>query len=141
MLSNGWVPTHSQECSQDRAAANDQRLWLGGSPPQKKFTQSCSTSASGFMENHNTHLVPGFPLKVLVPTPVNVVVLWGPLGPLPVGRLHSLYQMSSQKGNCLSLCAPRTLGACSLLLGIHPSHQSFARYRTVEFQTLHSPCL
>ena len=54
------------------------------------------------MANHNTHLAPGFTLNVLVPTPVNVVVLWGPLGPLPVGWPHSLYQVSFLQGNRLS---------------------------------------
>ena len=48
-----------------------------------------SSSVSGIMENHNTHLAPGFNLKdLLVPAPVNLVVLWGLLGqgghkPLP----------------------------------------------------------
>ena len=99
----------NQECLQDRAAADAQRLRLGASPPQKKFTQSCSSRVSGNMKNHNTHLTPGFPLNVLVPTPVNVVVLQGPLGSLVVGWPHSLYQMSSQQGNCLTPWSPRTL--------------------------------
>ena len=60
--------------------------------------QLCSSSVSGIMENHNTHLVLGLRLNVLVPAPENVVVLWLPLGPLPVGRPYSLYQMSSQQG-------------------------------------------
>ena len=76
------------------------------SPPQKKFTQLCCSSISGIMVSHNTHLALGFPLNVLVPVPVNVVVLWGLLGPLAVGRLHSLYQMSSQQGNHLSQGPP-----------------------------------
>ena len=29
------------------------RLWLGASPPQKKFTRSCNSSISGIMANHN----------------------------------------------------------------------------------------
>ena len=66
---------HTQECLQDRAAANAQRLWPGASPPQKKFVRQYSSSASGTMENHNTRMVPGFTLIVLVPEPVNVVVL------------------------------------------------------------------
>ena len=32
------------------------------------------------MVNHTTHLAPGFTLNVLVPTPANAAVLWGPLG-------------------------------------------------------------
>ena len=60
------------------------------------------------MVNHDTYLVPGFTVNILVPTPANVAVLQGPLGPLPVGRPHSLYQVSSQQGNLLSPCGPRT---------------------------------
>ena len=33
------------------------------------------------MENHNTHLAPGFTLNDLVPAPANVAILWGLLGP------------------------------------------------------------
>ncbi|XP_078307701.1 uncharacterized protein LOC144617214 isoform X2 [Panthera onca] len=75
------------------------------------------------MKNHNTYLAPGFTLNDLVPAPVNVVVLRGLLEPLPVGCLHSLYQMSSQQGNCLSSVAqgPPDL---TLLLGIRPSYQN-----------------
>ena len=45
--------------------------------PQKKFTKQGSSSASGIMENHSTHLVPGFTPNDLGPTPANVAVLWG----------------------------------------------------------------
>ena len=62
---------------EDRAAADAQSI----SPPQKKFTQLCNSSVSGIMENHNSHLAPGFPLNDLVPAPANVVVLWDLLGP------------------------------------------------------------
>ena len=75
----------TQECLWDCAAADAQRLWLCARPPQEKFTRSGSSSVSGIMENHNTHLVPGFTLNNLVPAPANVVVLLGPLWPLPVG--------------------------------------------------------
>ena len=71
----------TQEHSQDCAAADAQRLSLGASPPQKKFTRSYSSSVSGIMANHNTHLAPGFTLNDVVPAPANVVVLPGPLGP------------------------------------------------------------
>ena len=100
----------TQELSRDHAAASAQRLRLGAGPPQKKFLRSCSSSVSGIMENHNTHLAPGFTLNDLVPAPANVVVLPGPLGPLPVGDPHSLYPMSSQRGNCLSPCGPKNPG-------------------------------
>ena len=81
--------------------------WPGASLPQKKF-RSCSSSIPGIMVNHNTHLVPGFTFNILVPTPANVAVLRGPLGPLPAGRPHNLYQMSSQQGNHFSPCGLRT---------------------------------
>ena len=84
------------------------RLRLGASPPQKKFEQLRSSSSSGFMENHNTHLVPGFTLHILFPALATVVVLRGPLGPCPLGRPHSLFHISSQQGNSLSPCGPRT---------------------------------
>ena len=72
--------SHIQECSQVHAAADAHRLLLGASPPQKKFTQSCSSSILGIVENHNTCLAPGFTLNDLVLAPVNVVVPWGLLG-------------------------------------------------------------
>ena len=43
----------------------------------KKITRQCSLSISGTMENHNTHLTPGFSLNNLAPAPVNVAVFWG----------------------------------------------------------------
>ena len=102
------MPACPQEYSRDCAAATSQRLWQGASPPQKKLVLSCSSSISGFMENHNTHLAPVFPLNILVPATGNVVVLQSPLGPLTVWRLHGLYQMSFQQWNHLSLCGQRT---------------------------------
>lgn len=68
----------------------------------------CSSSVSGIMANHNTHVAPVFILNVLTPTPVNMAILQGLLGPLPVGSMHHLYLMFSQQGNRLSLCGPRT---------------------------------
>ena len=62
------------------AATDAQRLKLGASLPQKKFTGSCSSSVLGIMANHNTHLVPVFNLNVLVSTPANVAVLQGIYG-------------------------------------------------------------
>ena len=50
----------TQEQWQDHTAANAQRLWPGASPPQKKFMRQCSSSVSGIMKNHNTHLAPDF---------------------------------------------------------------------------------
>ena len=110
-LTKQWLGAGcTQERSQDHAATDAQRLWLGASLPQKKFTRSCISSVSGIMENHNTHLAPGFTLNDLVPAPASVVVLLGPLGSLPVWGPHSLYQMSSPQGNCLSPCGLKTPG-------------------------------
>ena len=96
---------HTQERLQDHAAADAQKLRPGASPPQKKFVRQCSSSISGIMEKHNTHLAPVFTLNDLVPAPANVDVFWGLLGP---GGFNSLYQMSFQQWNCFSPCGPRT---------------------------------
>ena len=88
-LSEPWPGARgTQEHSWDPAAAEAQRLWPGASPPQKKVMRSCSSGFSGMMENHNTHLAPGFTPGDLVPAPANVVVLeplpeWGATQPLP----------------------------------------------------------
>lgn len=37
------------------------------------------------MENHNTHLAPGFTLNNLIAAPANMVVFQDALGPLPGG--------------------------------------------------------
>ena len=96
----------TQECLLDpAAAAGAPRLWPGASPPQKKFVRQCSSSVSGIMENHSTHLALGFTLNDLVPAPANVAVFWGLLGP---GGFNSLYQMSFQQWNRFSPCGPRT---------------------------------
>ena len=95
----------TQECPLDPAAACTLRLWPGASPPQKMFVRQCSSSVSGIMENHNTHLASGFTLNDLVPAPGNVAVLRGLLGP---GGFNSLYQMSFQQWNHFSQCGPRT---------------------------------
>ena len=41
------------------------RLRPGASPSQKMFVRQCSSNISGIMENHNTHLAPGFTLNNL----------------------------------------------------------------------------
>ena len=51
------------------AAADAQRPRPGASPPRKKFVTQCSSSASGIMENHSTHLAPGSAPSDLVPAP------------------------------------------------------------------------
>ena len=105
MLGAGHTQEHSQDC-----AAADVRECDRVPAHSRKSSHDCVAGATGIMENHNTHLAPGFTLNNLVPAPANMVVLRGALGPLPMGVLHSLYQMSSQKGNCLSTCGSRTPG-------------------------------
>ena len=102
----------TQECLLDAVVAGAPRLWPGASPPQKMFARQCSSSTSGIMENHNTHLAPGFYLNDLVTAPANVAIFWGLLRP---GDFNSLYQMSFQQWNHFSLCGPRTsqLPLCS----------------------------
>ena len=85
-LTEQWLGAgRTQEHLHDCATAGAQRLQLSASPPQKKFTRSCSSNISGIMENHNTHLAPAFTPNDLVPALVDVVVLPGPLGPFPFG--------------------------------------------------------
>ena len=109
-LTEQWLDTgRTQERSQDRAAADAQRLRPCVSPPQKRFGWLCISSVSGIIANHNTYLAPGFTLNDLVPAPANVVFLPRPVAPLPVGGgPHGLYQMSFLQGNQLSPCGPKT---------------------------------
>ena len=97
----------TQERLLDPAASGALRLRPGASTPQKKFGRQCSNSVSGIMENHNTHLAPGFTLNDLDPVPANVAIFWGLLGP---GGFNSLYQISFQQRNCFSPCGQRTPG-------------------------------
>ena len=62
----------TQEYPLNPAAALAPRLWPGASLSQKKFVRQCRSSVSGIMENHNTHLAPGFTLNDLAPAPANV---------------------------------------------------------------------
>ena len=104
-LTKQWLNVGcTQERLLDPAAASVLRLRPGTSPSQKMFVRQCSSSFSEIMENHNSHLAPGFTLKDLVPVPTNVAILWGLLGP---GGFNSLYQMSFQQWNCFSPCGPR----------------------------------
>ena len=85
--------------------AEVQRLWTGGGLPQKKFMQLHGGRGSEILANHNIRF---HCTLVSVSVPANMAALWGLLGPLPVGRMYGLYQMSSKQGNCFSLCGPRT---------------------------------
>ena len=77
-LTEQWPNEHLPNigCTQERlldpVVAGAPRPWPGASLPQKKFARQCSSSVSGIMENHNTHLAPGFTLNNLAPAPVNV---------------------------------------------------------------------
>ncbi|VFV36861.1 Hypothetical predicted protein, partial [Lynx pardinus] len=95
----------TQERPLDPAVAGAPRLRPGASLSPKKFTRQCSSSISGIMENHNTHLAPGFTLNDLAPAPVNVATFKGLLGP---GGCNNLYQVSFQQWNRFSPCGPRT---------------------------------
>ena len=95
-LTKQWLgASHTQERLQDCAVADAQRLWPGASLPQKKFTRQCSSSASGIMENHNTHLAPVFTPSDLDPAAANVAILWGLLGP---GGLKACIKWPSSSG-------------------------------------------
>ena len=95
----------TQERLLDPAVASAPRPRPGASRPRKSLRDSVSSSFSGIMENHHTHLAPGFTLNDLVPAPGNVAVLWGLQGP---GGFNSPYQMSFQQWNHFSPCGPRT---------------------------------
>ena len=88
------------------------------------------------MENHNTHLAPGFTLNDLVPAPANVV-LPGPLGPC-LWRAHTASTCCPPSRGTASLRVARRTLDSALLLGIRPSHQSTTRYGAVPFQPLRS---
>ena len=134
-MSNGRIIGCSQERLLDPTAAGAPRLQPGASPPQKKFMRQCSSSFSGIMENHNTHLAPGFTLNDCHST--------SECGRLPGSAGTRWLQQSLP--NVLPAVEPlfpvwlENLPDPTLLLGIHPSHQSTASYLSAEFLTLHSP--
>ena len=127
----------TQECLLDPAAPCAPRLQPGASPSQKKIVRQSSISVSGIMENHNTHLAPGFTLNDLVPAPANAAILWGLLGPGCLKPLPNFLQAVE----LLFPVWPENLPDPTLLLGILPSHQSTTRYRAAELQPLCFPCL
>ncbi|VFV31553.1 Hypothetical predicted protein, partial [Lynx pardinus] len=127
----------TQERPLDRVVAGAPRLRPGASPSLKMFTRQCSSSVSGIMEYHNTHLAPGFTLNDLVPAPANAAILWGLLGP---GCLKPLPNVLPAVEPLFPVW-PENLPDPTLLLGIRPSHQSTTRYLPMESQPLRSPCL
>ena len=136
----------TQERLLDPAAAGAPRLKPDASPPQKQYARQCSSSVSGIMENHNTHLSPGFTLNNLVPAPVKVAVFRGLLGP---GGFNSLYQMSFQQWNHYSPCGPRNSRTppCSWGFALPTRAPPGMELQlsqvspAIELQTLCSPCL
>ena len=70
------------------------------------------------MENHNTHLAPGFTLNDLVTAPANVAVLWGLLGPGATQPLPSVLP----SGEPILRVWPKNFLDPTLLLWIRPSY-------------------
>nr|XP_060460358.1 uncharacterized protein LOC132660398 [Panthera onca] len=66
------------------AAAAALRLQPDASPPQKKFSRQCSSSASGMMANRNTPLAPGSTPSDLVSSPSECGGSSGSPGALPL---------------------------------------------------------
>ena len=101
--SNSWVLATPRNV-RGTAAADAQRLQLGVSLPQKKFTQSCSSSISGIMEKQHT-----FGARFHHEQPCSSTSICGcSLGSAGTEWLQSLYQMSFQQWNCFSPCGPRS---------------------------------
>ena len=86
------------------------------------------------MENHNTHLTPGFTPNKLVPAPANVAILWGLLAQVASQPLPNVLPAVE----LLLPVWPEKLPDPTLLLGIRPFHQSTARYQTLSFPCLES---
>ncbi|XP_042777269.1 uncharacterized protein LOC122209466 [Panthera leo] len=94
----GWDPLRSSAGGSPRAVAGcrpppgtfaglcccrRQRLRLGASPPQRRFTRSCRGSVGGIMQNHITHPAPGFafptraaPVPALSPGATEMIKTW-----------------------------------------------------------------
>ena len=131
--------SRTQEHSQDCAAADPQRLWLGASLPQKKFMRLCSSSISGIMESYNTHLAPGFTLTTLFQCQW-VWLFSGVCCHLCLWGACSLYQIFSQQGNHLSLCGLWTPWTLLSALWDSPFPSEHCQASSCEFQTV-LPCL
>ena len=84
------------------------------------------------MENHNTHLAPGFTLNYLVPAPGNVAVLWGLLGP---GGLIASTKCPSSSGTASPRVAQAPPGSHSLPgdLPFPPEHYQVSSCRFADF--------
>ena len=127
-----FVSPHCLQCPETAARCQ---------PAPEKFMESCSSSVSGIKVNHNTHLAPGFPLNVLVPAPVNVVVLQALLGLCLWGGHTASTKCPPSRGTVFPVWPkdPSDLALCSW--GFSLPTRAPPRYRAAEFQTLHSPCL
>ncbi|XP_047735391.1 uncharacterized protein LOC125177129 isoform X3 [Prionailurus viverrinus] len=111
----------TQEGLLDPAAARAPRLRPGASLPQKSSGDNVAAAFQGLW-------APGFTLNDLVPTPANVAVFRGLLGP---GGFNRLYQNVLPAMEPLLPVWPKTLPDPILLLEIRPSPppQSTARYQ------------
>ena len=146
----------TQECLWDLAVVDAQRLQPGASPPQKKFMKQCSSSTSGIIENHSTHLAPGFTPKDFVPAPVTVAILWGLLGP---GGLIASTKCPSSSGTaspCVAREPPRPhsapgdspfppehrqVGSCGAAAFAFPLFTVLMAFKPSPFSFLFSPFL
>ena len=97
LLTSGWVLACPRKLSHNSAAVEVQRLW------QITTHSWCQVSLHS---------------GLFVPITAKVAVLWGLLGPLPVGRMYDLYKMLSKQGTPSPLVAHGPLRHCCLLLGI-----------------------
>ena len=104
---------HPQECLRYPDACRCPETVARCQPSPEKFRKTCSSSASGIMENHNTHLTPGF-----TPNDLSSTSECGlSLGSAVPRWLQNPYQMPSHQWNGSSQCGPRTSWTplCSLV--------------------------
>ena len=105
--SNGWVPTTPRNTCGTMLLPMPRDCGQVSAPPQQKFTTQCSSSTSGIIENHSTHLAPGFTPKDFVPAPVNVAILWGLLGPSGLTASTKCLSSSGTASPCVAREPPR----------------------------------
>ena len=90
-VSSGQVLTCPRKCSCNHTVAEVQRIWQITTHSQCQVLPHSGTFA---------------------PIPANMAGLWGPLGPLPVGKPYGLYQINSKQGYHLSPYGTRTPSDC-----------------------------
>ena len=137
-LTKQWLgASHTQEHLQDRAAADAQRLWPVPAHLRKSSRDSVAAALQELWKitTHIWHQAsPSTALFQHQQMWLFSGVCWDQVASQPL--LNVLPALEP-----LLPVWPENLPDPTLLLGIFPSHQSTARYRAVEFQTLHSPCL